>query len=162
MCCRVYDIDELRKPAGLACVFAHAQSCAIHGLHPKTCKTFRCFWLDKPELGPEWKPSLAGFVLRLEEDGVMLWVEPEPERPLSWRVEPYYSQIKQWSWAIKTKLGLVAVQQPEGVYVVFPEIEVLIPDPPKGARFEAGYRAGIGGAVPWARLVREEAPELVA
>ncbi len=162
LCCRLYEIDELRKPIGLTCVFTHKHGCAIHGVHPQTCKTFRCFWLDKPELGPEWRPSVAGFVLRLEEDGVTLWVEPDTDRPLSWRVEPYYSQNKQWSWAIKTKLGLVAVQQPDGVYIVFPETEILIPDPPRGAKFQAGYKAGIGGAVPWAGLVEARAPALVA
>ena len=88
LCCRLYEIDELAKPMGAACAHAKAMRCAIHGAHPRTCRAFRCFWLDRPDLGPEWRPSTARFPLRLDEHGVGMWVDVDPARPGASRRDP--------------------------------------------------------------------------
>jgi hypothetical protein len=153
LCCRTYEIGELGKPMGMACPLIVAQGCAIHGSHPNTCKAFRCFWLDQPELGPEWRPSTAGFVLRLDADGVTMWLDVDPARPGAWRLPPYYDQIKSWSSAVKDGRGVVMAHDGPGVWVVFPETELWLPAPPRGARFRAGYRATLHGLEPWAEVV---------
>jgi len=157
LCCRVYDIDELAKPAGRACAHLSDFRCTIHGLHPKTCRTFSCFWLDRLDLGPEWRPSFAGFVLRLDQDRRTLWVDVDPQRPRAWHAHPYYEQLKRWSETVRTGEGVVMVHDEGGVWVIFPERDLLLPDAPRGARFEAGYRAGPFGPGPWARVIDEAA-----
>lgn len=154
LCCRVFEIEELAKPMGRACALLREGRCSIHGFHPKTCQTFRCFWLDRPDLGPEWRPSVAGFVLRVDEDGTTLWVDVDPLRRGAWREPPYYGQLKLWSEAIRTGAGVVMVHD-AGVWLLFPERDLFLPDAPRGARFEAGYRAGPNGPEPWVRMLGE-------
>lgn len=153
LCCRTYEIAELGKPMGLACPLLVETGCAIHGSHPKTCKAFRCHWLEQPDLGAEWRPSTAGFVLRLDPDAVTMWVDVDPQRPGAWRRPPYYDQIKSWSWAVKDGRGVVMIHDGGGVFVVFPETELFILDPPRGARFQAGYRMGDHGPEAWAEIL---------
>jgi hypothetical protein len=88
-------------------------------------------------------PSIAGFVLRLDPDGVTMWVDVDPERVGAWRRAPYYPQIKSWSGAIVDGRGVVVVHDDRGVFVVFPETELFILQPPRGAQFKA--------AIAWAR-----------
>ena len=157
LCCRTYEIAELGKPMGMPCPLIVAAGCAIHGSHPNTCKSFRCFWLDQPELGPEWRPSIAGFVVRLDPDGVTMWIDVDPERIGAWRRPPYLPQIKLWSGAIVDGRGVVAVHDDGGVFIVFPETELFLPEPPRGARFQAGYRIGAQGREPWAEVLASPA-----
>ena len=154
LCCRVYEIEELAKPMGQACPHARDQRCTIYGLHPKTCQSFRCFWMDRLDLGTEWRPSLAGFVLRLDADQSTLWVDVDPLRPRAWHADPYYGQLKRWSESIKTGAGVLLVHD-RGVWVLFPERDLLLPDATRGCRFEAGYRDGPAGPEPWARVIED-------
>lgn len=162
LCCRTYEIAELGKPMGTPCALLTEQGCAIHGSHPRTCKAFRCFWLDQPDLGPEWRPSVAGFVLRQDLDGVTLWVDVDPERPGAWRHPPYVNQIKRWSRAVQDGSGVVIIHDEGGIFVVFPETELFILDPPRGARFQAGYRAGPDGREPWAEILAKPSRRIAA
>lgn len=136
------------------CVHARAGSgCAIHGLHPKTCRSFRCLWLMLPELNDLWRPSISGFVLR--EEGSTLYVDVNPSRTGAWRLAPYYDQIKSWSEVIRTGTGTVLVED-QGVYVVFPERELFMGRPPRGALVEAGYARSGSKLKPWARIIGAE------
>ncbi len=162
LCCRVYEIDELAKPMGRMCEHARDARCTIYGLHPKTCQAFRCFWLDRLDLGPEWRPSFAGFVLRLDQDGTTLWVDVDPTQPGAWRADPYYGQLKLWSEAVRGGSGVILVHEPRGVFVMFPEADLFLPDAPRGARFVAGYRPGVLGPQPWARVLDESRPATAA
>ena len=156
VCCRVYEIDELAKPAGRLCAHACA-GCAIYPARPDPCRAFECLWLMRPEMDPSWRPDIAGFVLRLDEGGSTLWVDEDPLRPNAWKREPYYRQIKAWSAAVQQRRGLVMAAVAEGVVVVFPESDVFVPRPPQGARVEAGYRTTPNGREPWVRIVPPEA-----
>lgn len=162
LCCRVYEIEELAKPMGRACAHLQDQRCGIYGSRPPTCQAFRCFWLSRLDLGPEWRPSFAGFVLRLEADRRTLWVDVDPERPRAWHAYPYYEQLKRWSQTVRTGDGVVLVHDEGGVWVIFPERDLLLPEAPRGALFEAGYRPGPHGPQPWARVVEDRAEEAAA
>jgi hypothetical protein len=153
LCCRLYEIEELAKPVHASCVHARVGGgCGIHGLHPMTCRTFQCLWLSMDDLGPEWKPSIAGFILRAEENS--LYVDVDPERPGAWLEAPYYQQIKSWSEVIRDGRGLVSVED-RGIHIVFPEREIYLGRPPRGALIEAGYARRVDGTLrPWARLAQ--------
>ena len=154
LCCELYEIEELSKPMHTLCVHARAGSgCAIHGLHPKTCRTFRCLWLMRPDLDDLWLPAVAGFVLR--EQGSTLYVDCDRDRKGAWRRSPYYAQIKSWSEIIRTGAGTVIVED-HGVHVVFPEREIYLGVPARDALVQAGYLKGRNGPKPWARVVGEQ------
>jgi hypothetical protein len=99
MCCMVYTIRELNKPAGRWCVHAgRGRGCGIYAERPDTCRQFVCMWLADPTLGPEWKPEQAHFVVALDLLGYeALTIAPAPHRPDAWKKEPYYSTIKGWA-----------------------------------------------------------------
>ena len=150
LCCRLYDIEELAKPAHTMCVHARPEGgCGIHGVHPKTCQTFECLWLASDDLDGLWRPSTAGFVLRTE--GPALYVDVDPERRGAWRREPYYAQIKAWSELIRDGRGMVTVED-HGIHVIFPERDIYLGRLPAGALIEAGYLKTPTGLRPWARL----------
>jgi uncharacterized cysteine cluster protein YcgN (CxxCxxCC family) len=152
LCCRLYDIEELAKPAHSVCVHARPEGgCAVHGVHPKTCQVFQCMWLARDDLDALWRPSTAGFVLRGE--GTSLYVDVDPERRGAWKREPYYAQIKAWSEAVREGRGLITVED-HGIFVVFPERDIYLGRLPAGALIEAGYLRTSVGVRPWARLAR--------
>ena len=152
LCCRLYDIAELAKPAHAMCVHARPEGgCAIHGAHPRICQTFECMWLVSDDLDARWRPSVAGFVLRAE--GTFLYVDVDPGQPGAWRRDPYYEQIKAWSAIIRDGRGMVTVED-AGIYVIFPERDIFLGRLPAGALIEAGYLQTPGGPVPWARPAR--------
>ena len=153
VCCRIYEIEELAKPAGDKC--AHAcGSCAIYAARPAACRAFDCLWLMRPEFDPEWRPDVAGFVMRLGDEGATLWIDADPLQPRAWRRQPYYDQIKAWSSMVQQRRGLVMVAVDDGVFVIFPEKDVFVGRPPQGARVEAGYRTTSRGREPWVRIGR--------
>jgi hypothetical protein len=156
VCCRLYEIDELEKPAGTLCAHACGSGCGVYAYRPAACRAFDCLWLMRPELDALWRPDHAGFVLRLGDEGSTLWIDVDPLRPEDWRREPYYGQIKAWSAAVQHRRGLVMVAAADGVVVVFPEDDIFVPHPPQGARVEAGYRRTAQGRTPWVRVVAAE------
>lgn len=158
LCCRLYDVDELRKPAGLLCGHSCETGCAIWGRHPKTCKTFSCLWRRHPLLDARWRPDVAGFVLRAAPDDMALWVDVDPYAPPGrWREAPYYGQLKFWSDALRRGEGMVIVRDGDQTWVLTPEEDLLIENAAPDAVVEAGYAQTAEGLRPWARIVAEAA-----
>lgn len=63
-CCIAPSLEELKKPCWTDC--EHLQlghGCSIYDKRPKDCRTFRCAWLDSPEMPFEFRPDLSGFML---------------------------------------------------------------------------------------------------
>jgi hypothetical protein len=67
VCCTVLQIDELAKPAGVACWHLKTTGgCAIWGEHPTPCKTYVCLWrLSDVLIPPDLFPADCGFMLSL-------------------------------------------------------------------------------------------------
>jgi len=130
MCCKVYAIRELNKPAGQWCVHAQRGSgCTIYDKRPDTCRLFHCMWLVDATLGPEWKPEKAHFVVALDLLGhEALTISLDPGRPDAWKKEPYYSTIKAWARRFCPESKKVLVIDHRGcVTVVLPDRDVPIP-----------------------------------
>ncbi len=95
MCCKVFDIAELRKPPGKMCEHAIlGEGCSIHADRPKTCRQFFCGWRLDPNLGPEWKPDVSGLTIWIARHYAALMVTVDPDRPDAWKREPYYAFLK--------------------------------------------------------------------
>ena len=98
LCCKVYSIAELNKPAGQWCPhLARGPGCTIYKSRPQDCRQFFCAWRLDPSLGPEWKPEVSRFVLSADPRYQALTVTVDPGAPLAWKREPYYSRLKSFS-----------------------------------------------------------------
>jgi hypothetical protein len=133
MCCKVYTIRELNKPAGRWCVHAErGRGCKIYGSHPATCKGFYCDWRADPTLRPEWKPDKAHFILSVDLSFYRaVTVTPDPAMPDAWKREPYYSAIKRWATRfVRENKKILVVHR--GFVTVVPDREVPIGVVPPG------------------------------
>lgn len=98
MCCKVLLIKELEKPVGRWCRHAvMGKGCGIYEDRPSVCRSFYCHWMLDPNLGPEWKPEKAKFVLypdaKKEE---VFHVAVDPAFPDAWTKPPFFVAIKDW------------------------------------------------------------------
>jgi hypothetical protein len=127
LCCKVYSIRALNKAAGQWCIYAAPGSgCNNYDNRPQACREFYCSWLIDPNLGPEWKPEVCRFVLSADAAYQALTVTVDPGRPLSWKGEPYYSLLKQFSEVFFRIDKKVLVSLNGHVTVILPNCDVPI------------------------------------
>jgi hypothetical protein len=149
MCCKVYSINELNKPAGRWCIHSlPGRGCADHDNRPSSCRQFFCSWLVDPNLGPEWKPEVCHFVLSADAAFRALVVKVDPGRPFAWRQEPYYSVLRQYSEAFFRINQKVLVNVMGHITVILPENDVTIGRLGPGAQIDiwregSSYGAGL-------------------
>ena len=125
MCCKVYSIQELNKPAGKWCIHAvRGSGCAIHADRPRACSQFFCSWLIDPHLGPEWKTEVSRFVLSADPVYQALMVMADPGMPLAWKRAPYYARLKQFSEVFFRINQKVLVNLSGQISVMLPDREV--------------------------------------
>lgn len=99
LCCKVYRIDEIAKPAGQWCGHCKpGRGCGIWGQHPAQCRAFACMWLSEAWLGPEWYPQTAKMVLTMNPQRWLL-VEVDSGSPKAWMREPYLGHLRRFAAA---------------------------------------------------------------
>jgi Fe-S-cluster containining protein len=133
LCCKLYPVRELRKPAGQWCVHTARGGCAIHADRPRTCRRFFCSWLLDASLGPEWKPETARFVLAPDPLQQALIVTVDPGMPLAWKRPPYYERLKQLSESLFAENRRLLVDIKGQITVVLPDRDVPLGVAPFGA-----------------------------
>jgi hypothetical protein len=149
LCCKVYSVQELDKPAGQWCIHSvRGGGCANHANRPHVCRQFFCSWLVDPNLGPEWKPEVSRFVLSADPAYQALVVMVDPGMPLAWKREPYYSRLKQFSQVFFRLNNKVLVNLRGHISVVLPDREVPLGVIKPGEeialwRIGAAYGAGL-------------------
>jgi hypothetical protein len=127
MCCKVYSIKELSKPAGRWCIHCvRGSGCTIHANRPRSCRDFFCSWLVDPNLGPEWKPEVSRFVLSADATHRAIMVMVDPGMPLAWKREPYYARLKQFSEVFFRIDQKVLVNLGGHITVVLPDRDVPV------------------------------------
>ena len=127
MCCKVYMIRELNKPAGQWCIHCvQGSGCGIHASRPRSCREFFCSWLVDPNLGPAWKPEVCRFVLSADATHRGIIVTVDPGRPLAWKREPYYAVLKQFSEVFFRIDQKVLVNLNGHITVILPDRDVPI------------------------------------
>jgi hypothetical protein len=98
MCCKVMTVRELQKPMGSWCSHCKpGRGCGIYEARPAECRTFICAWIQRPELGPEWRPDKCKMVLMQESIAGRIVIKCDPGFPHAWRKEPYRGQIARWA-----------------------------------------------------------------
>lgn len=127
LCCKVYLIRELSKPAGQWCAHCvRGSGCGIHPDRPASCREFFCSWLVDPNLGPEWKPEVSRFVLSADATHRAILVTADPGRPRAWKREPYYAVLKQFSEVFFRIDQKVLVNLNGHITVILPDRDVPI------------------------------------
>jgi Fe-S-cluster containining protein len=102
MCCKVFDIPELDKPAHRWCRHCRPGKggCSIYDSRPAGCREFSCLWLNGHGTA-DWYPPKSKIVMRMipADDGgaPILEFHVDANYPNRWREEPYYDAIKRAS-----------------------------------------------------------------
>jgi len=127
LCCKVYDVPSLDKPAGKWCQHCKpGQGCGIHETRPQHCRSFHCFWMTSDLLGPEWKPERCRFVLSVDPATQNLLVQVDPGQPSAWKTAPYYDQIKRWAAAALAEKRHVIVFLNKSATAVLPNRDIQL------------------------------------
>ena len=146
LCCKVYDVHDLDKPAGTWCRHCKpGRGCAIHDTRPQQCRLFDCLWLTQSWLGLDWKPERSKMVLSIDPSTRFLFVQVDPGAAHAWRAEPYYRQLKQWSAAAVAERRHVIVFLNKSAIVILPDRDVPVGIMGPGDRIVARERSTAAG-----------------
>lgn len=66
-CCVVFRVEELQKPAKVACKNLGNIGCAIYSARPSSCRNYQCVW-SQGFFGVNQRPDLLGLVVSFSED----------------------------------------------------------------------------------------------
>lgn len=96
LCCKVYALPELEKPAGQWCKHcAPGNGCKVHDNPPSPqCSQFFCLWMTDAKLPDAWRPDRAKFVLSIFPPNGFVYGQVDPGSPGAWREEPYFAGLK--------------------------------------------------------------------
>lgn len=125
MCCKVFDIPSLPKPAGVWCEHcATGQGCTIYERRPQECRDFFCHYRLDADLPEHWKPSRSHMVMKCDPTGFRITIHVDRKTPQRWREAPYYADIKAWAANRLLAGKVVHVRIGPRVIVVLPDREV--------------------------------------
>jgi len=140
LCCKVYDIAAVPKPAGRWCRHCvPGRGCAAYEERPATCVDFTCEWLRNEDLGPLWRPDVAKFVIVRHDDDRTLQITCDAGQPDAWRKPPYEPQIRRWAVQLAPLEVLVLVMHRGAATLVRPGE----PDLPLGVLGPDGVGIGV-------------------
>lgn len=78
LCCKLPEIKELEKPAGVRCNFVHiGVGCSQYQIRPKACRDFTCAWLDG-DIPIEFYPKDFHAFVFLPAKGEYIQIEVDP------------------------------------------------------------------------------------
>ena len=83
-CCKVLEIDELKKPAGPFCAFCvPGGGCKTYETRPAVCRDFHCLWKSDRGLTPMLRPDKVGALLMEDADSEEYLAVCDPAKPLA-------------------------------------------------------------------------------
>jgi hypothetical protein len=146
LCCKVFPVPWIDdKPAGAWCKHCTpGKGCGIWQTRPQGCKDFLCQYFFIKDIGEEWRPDRAKFLLNLEKGDTWLVVHADAKQPDAWKREPYGRTIRRWAdYQMERGKGVmlyVGTKQ----FIVTPDSEVPIHEYPKTTKFQMskGVRNG--------------------
>ncbi len=129
LCCKVFAITELDKPRGQWCDHCDVGAgCKIYPDRPPSCQSFVCGYLVWPMLGDHWFPARSKLIVANELDGNRVAVHVDPGKPMAWRDEPFYCEIKQMAHFAARDMKQVVVCVGKRAIVILPDEDVDLGD----------------------------------
>jgi len=105
MCCKVLDIDEFKKPAGVLCQnCASGGGCSIYATRPQVCRDYECLWLTERSYPMTLKPDRVGTILMDDPDSDEYHAVCDPAKPQAWRTPLVFHHL-----IAKAKEGRIVV-----------------------------------------------------
>jgi len=155
LCCKLLAIEVLHKDAGQWCKdYVRSKGCGIYAERPPPCVSFKCEWLMSRELGDEWRPDRARFLMFYDEQRRRLSVVVDQGSPHAWKREPYYSKIKRLSE--RTADGeKILICIGDRRIVVFPDQDVDLGVVNPDHKIVSGYARREGQRIPFAMVVSD-------
>ncbi|VFU07214.1 conserved protein of unknown function [Methylocella tundrae] len=85
-CCKVLEIVEFEKPAGVLCENClKSGGCGIYESRPDVCRDYECLWKGDRGLGAPLRPDRVGVILMEDPDSDEYRAVCDPAKPLAWR-----------------------------------------------------------------------------
>jgi len=85
-CCKVLEIEELKKSAGATCASCLGTGgCAVYASRPDVCRDYHCDWKEDRGLTAAYRPDKVGTLLMQDPDSDEYQAVCDPEKPFSWR-----------------------------------------------------------------------------
>ncbi len=63
LCCKLFPVPVLEKPAGAWCRHSCPGGCAIHDRRPEICRQYDCYWRDHDDVPDDCRPDRIGVVI---------------------------------------------------------------------------------------------------
>ena len=82
-CCKVLEITEFKKPAGVWCEHCRKSGgCGVYETRPDVCRDYECLWKGDRGLGAQLRPDRVGVILMEDPDSDD--IAPFAIRPNPW------------------------------------------------------------------------------
>ena len=137
LCCKVFAVEELAKPAGTPCPH-FAAGCSIYGTRPVSCRSFECVWLMDPEMPHRFRPDQTRVVLDQDPEGLRLIARCDPANPMAWKRNPMHGALRARAAATWRTGRLVLAVAGRRTWVVTPTADIDLGeiDPASSLRVE--------------------------
>lgn len=127
LCCKVYTVAAIDKPAGRWCRHCTpGRGCGIYGTRPDQCRDFFCLWMTESAVPAEWKPERSKMVLTVLPENGFIYVQVDPGSPQAWKKQPYYGHLHQWAADNLSKGVHVLVFVNDVATLIMPEQDLLL------------------------------------
>jgi hypothetical protein len=124
LCCELFEVPSLAKPAGVLCSNCTGSGCAIHAIRSAPCRDFFCHYRIDANVPEHWRPDRSHMVLRADDNDVRILAFVDTKHPDAWRAPLYYADLKAWS-ANRLKAGKqIHVRSGERTIVILPDRDV--------------------------------------
>jgi hypothetical protein len=127
LCCKVFEVPSLQKPAGTWCRHCTpGVGCAIHETRPQHCREFFCLWMSDASMPAEWKPEQSKIVLTYFPGNGFLYAQVDPGSPQAWRKAPYYDQLRAWARRLNEENRHVVVFVNDSATLIMPDDAIAL------------------------------------
>ncbi len=93
-CCKVLEIVEFEKPAGLWCEHCQkAGGCGVYETRPDVCRDYECLWKGDRGLSPQLRPDRVGVILMEDPDSDEYRAVCDPAKPMAWRTPLVFQHL---------------------------------------------------------------------
>ena len=122
LCCKVFQLPELEKPAGVWCRHCtQGVGCGVHPDRPAQCRAFFCLWMTDATIPADWKPERSKMVLSIFPANGFIYVQVDPGFPQAWRKAPYYDQLRRWAKVLVEKGRHIIAFVNDSATLIMPE-----------------------------------------